>query len=117
MTATLPSTGGRESARGSLPGFAYDDATGFIEFCIELDDQDDGLENPADDRVRARIDGNLWALVDDSRQAVAEDYVEFTRSTPSARSTDPGWGLPAAPRRAAPRVATALPARSTLRDP
>jgi lipase (class 3) len=58
-------------------GYDFGEARSFVEFCVELDNQDDRLQHPDDPRFRARIDPSQWTSIFDSRRAVAEDYMAF----------------------------------------
>lgn len=58
-------------------GYVHDEATAFIEFCVELDSQDDRNQHPDRPEYRAQVDPAKWELVYDSRQAVATDYIAF----------------------------------------
>ena len=68
----------------------HDEATNFVEFCVELDNEDDRLKSPGNPELRAQINAQLWdpKPVYDSRQAIAGDYVKFTQ----AGSPQPGTG-------------------------
>lgn len=67
-------------------GYRQDEALNFIEFCIELNNQDDrqelaakGAAPAAMEQVEAQIDPALWnpTPLFDSRKKVAADYVRF----------------------------------------
>jgi hypothetical protein len=64
-------------------GYVHQEASAFIEFCVELDSQDDRNEHPESDVFRPRIDAQLWQLAYDSRAAVAADYLQF-KARPSS---------------------------------
>jgi hypothetical protein len=63
-------------------GYDFGEAQAFVEFCVELDSQDDRLEHPDEPKFRARIDTAKWISIFDSRQAVAEDYMAFKAHAP-----------------------------------
>ena len=58
-------------------GYDFGEAQAFVEFCVELDSQDDRLAHPDDPKFTARIDAAQWTVAFDSRQAVARDYIDF----------------------------------------
>jgi hypothetical protein len=58
-------------------GYEFGEAQDFVEFCVELDSQDDRLSHPDDPTFTARIDPSQWTVAFDSRQAVAQDYIAF----------------------------------------
>jgi pimeloyl-ACP methyl ester carboxylesterase len=60
-------------------GYVPSEAQAFIEFCVDLDSQDDRLAYPANPTFVAQIDSALWHVEFDSRQQVAQDYVDFTQ--------------------------------------
>jgi hypothetical protein len=57
------------------PGYKFQEATQFIEFCVELDSQDDRITSPENPNYLPQIDHNLWNPMPDydSRQALARD--------------------------------------------
>jgi hypothetical protein len=61
------------------PGYVHDEAINFIEFCVELDCQDDRASHPTNVHLQAQIDGLRWDPVPvfDSRKAIAADYIAF----------------------------------------
>ncbi len=65
-----------ETGDVSDKGYRYDEAKAFIEFCVDLDSQDDRVKdkNP---EFNPRVDPNLWTQIYDSRSAVAKDVVRF----------------------------------------
>lgn len=68
-----------ESGDPSNKGYRYDEAKQFVEFCVELDNQDDRLKNKSDPELQPKIDGNLWnpVAIFDSRLMVAQDVFKF----------------------------------------
>jgi len=58
-------------------GYSYEEAQQFIEFCVELDDQDDRGVAGRPAETAAAVDANKWRLVYDSREAVAKDYFAY----------------------------------------
>jgi len=62
-------------------GYLPQEAQAFIEFCVDLDNQDDrnkqASPGPAAQVYGARIDPELWSIAYDSRDAVAKDYIEY----------------------------------------
>lgn len=60
-------------------GYKFQEASQFIEFCVELDSQDDRMASPDNPHYVAQINPLLWnpTPVYDSRQAVAQDVVDF----------------------------------------
>lgn len=72
-------------------GYRYAEASQFIEFCVELDSQDDRMTSPTNPNYIPQVDPALWnpAPVYDSRVAVAKDVIAFrtTGETPENH----GW--------------------------
>lgn len=73
-----------ESSDQSMRGYRQQEARAFIEFCVELDSQDDrqdaklkGLHTPQFD---PQIDTKVWSLVYDSRMAVAADIARYAKA-------------------------------------
>lgn len=60
-------------------GYKFQEASQFIEFCVELDSQDDRMTAPDNPHFVAQINPLLWNPVPvyDSRKAVAQDVVDF----------------------------------------
>ena len=77
MNTELESHQRYASGDKAVAGYRHDEATQFIEFCVELDNQDDRLTHPNDQVLRAQIDPTLWVPVFDSRDAVAHDTVTY----------------------------------------
>ena len=73
-----------ESGDASNKGYRHDEARQFVEFCVELDNQDDRLKNANDPTLYPDIDPNLWNPVPiyDSRLQVAKDVVIFKQHAP-----------------------------------
>jgi hypothetical protein len=42
-------------------GYEFREAQAFVEFCVELDSQDDRLQHPDEPKFRARIDASSTA--------------------------------------------------------
>jgi len=72
----------------AFKGYRYEEARQFIEFCVELDNQDDRRKqrNAANRNsvFDPMIDPSLWKLVYDSREAVAEDAVGYSKDPANA---------------------------------
>lgn len=72
-------------------GYKHEEAGQFIEFCVELDSQDDRMTDPTNPNFTPQIDPALWNPVPifDSRKAVASDVIAFrnTGETPENK----GW--------------------------
>lgn len=60
-------------------GYIFQEASNFIEFCVELDNEDDRLKQPDRTDPRPQIDGDMWnpLPVFDSRKAIAHDYAQY----------------------------------------
>jgi lipase (class 3) len=58
-------------------GYAFQEAKQFVEFCVELDNQDDRQTGAGGSEDSARVDPAQWESIYDSRQALAEDYFRF----------------------------------------
>jgi hypothetical protein len=60
-------------------GYRFEEAAQAIEFCVELDCQDDRLKSPDDTRYVPEIDPRFWnpEPVYDSRKAVARDLIAY----------------------------------------
>jgi hypothetical protein len=65
----------------AIGGFRRDEALQFIEFCVELDNQDDRAKRPHDQNLNPMIDPALWdpAPLFDSRDAVADDAFGYAK--------------------------------------
>ncbi len=72
-----------ESGNVSIKGYRHEEAKQFIEFCVELDNQDDRLTHSNDKALYPAIDASLWnpEPLFDSRRAVAKDVVRFFKGT------------------------------------
>lgn len=70
-----------ESGDIANKGYRYEEAREFIEFCIDLDNQDDRLKHPSDNSLRPNVDPGLWnpEPIYDSRVSVAKDVVAFKK--------------------------------------
>jgi len=68
-----------ESGDLTNKGYRYEEAKEFVEFCVELDNQDDRLKNKDDPNLYPKIDPALWnpTPIYDSRAKVAKDVVNF----------------------------------------
>lgn len=71
------------SSDRSMSGYRQQEALAFIEFCVELDNQDDReaakkAKNP-NPIFDAKVNPAEWTLVYDSRQAVADDVFRFSQ--------------------------------------
>jgi hypothetical protein len=83
-----------QSSDRSMRGYRQAEAQDFIEFCVELDSQDDreaakkaGTSHPEFDAV---IDAKDWTVAFDSRKSVAEDVYQY-KTSPHARPEDQHW--------------------------
>jgi len=81
-----------ESGNASMKGYVHAEAKQFIEFCVELDNQDDRLIHSNDQALYPAIDASLWnpEPLFDSRRAVAKDVVRFFKETRT--ESDEHWG-------------------------
>jgi hypothetical protein len=70
-------------------GYIQGEASAFIEFCVELDSQDDRNQHPGSDVFVPKIDPALWQVAYDSRAAVAADYVQFMQGSNSVPTAGP----------------------------
>lgn len=72
-------------------GFKKVEASQFIEFCIELDNQDDHMKAPKDTRFIQKVDPTLWNPVPvfDSRLAVARDVMSYKET--GETDANKGW--------------------------
>jgi len=84
--ATPPRPRQGEPGRGAFArefaapgGFSYEEAAAFVEFCIELDNQDTRARGGGTPQDAAVVDPGKWKLIYDSRQALAEDYFTYKR--------------------------------------
>jgi len=68
-----------ESGDPANKGYRYEEAKEFVEFCVELDNQDDRLKHKDDTSLYPQIDAALWnpTPIYDSRAKVAKDVVNF----------------------------------------
>jgi len=95
-----------QSARQYMSGdptnksYKFVEASQFIEFCVELDSQDDRLPNPDDPthnpmspNYHPQINPELWNPdpVYDSRKAVANDVINFRNMGGRETETNKGW--------------------------
>jgi len=71
-----------QSGPASAGGYVHEEATSFVEFCVELDNQDDRLQHPKKTDAWPRIDATLWDPhpIYDSREAVAADYIAYKKA-------------------------------------
>lgn len=92
----------RQYTSGDLQnkGYKFEEASQFIEFCVELDSQDDRLPNPKDPthnpmspNYRPQINPELWnpEPIYDSRKNVANDVIDFRNSGESPTDKNKGW--------------------------
>jgi hypothetical protein len=81
-------------------GYKYEEASQFIEFCVELDSQDDRMPNPKDPKhdpmspnFHQQIDPKLWNPdpIYDSRKEVANDVIDFKDSGEIENEGNKGW--------------------------
>src|SRR5258708_10543202 len=81
-----------ESGNVSMKGYRHGEAKQFIEFCVELDNQDDRLIHSNDKALHTVRDVRLWnpETLFDSRRAVAKDVVRFFKG--SGTESDEHWG-------------------------
>src|SRR5258708_4279607 len=79
MTTDFKTSQQYASGDVSIKGYRHEEAKQFIEFCVELDNQDDGLAHSNDKALYPAIDASLWnpEPLFDSRWAVAKDVVRF----------------------------------------
>ncbi|MGH8258786.1 MAG: lipase family protein, partial [Steroidobacteraceae bacterium] len=67
-----------DATRFAAPGgFSYEEARQFIEFCVDLDDQDDRQAATAGPEDSPQIDPERWEKIYDSRHALALDYFTY----------------------------------------
>jgi hypothetical protein len=81
-------------------GYKFEKTSQFIEFCVELDSQDDRLPNPKDPNhdpmnpnFHQQINPKLWNPdpIYDSRKEVANDVIDFKNSGESKTEGNKGW--------------------------
>ncbi|HVS26184.1 MAG TPA: hypothetical protein VHE58_02610 [Burkholderiales bacterium] len=79
------------SGNKSNNGYRSEEAKQFIEFCVELDNQDDRLKNKDNKTLYLNIDPQLWnpEPIYDSRSAIAKDVVNFRKLDGGAKEADP----------------------------
>lgn len=79
MTTDFKTSQQYASGDVSIKGYRHEEAKQFIEFCVELDNQDDRLAHSNDKALYPAIDASLWnpEPLFDSRWAVAKDVVRF----------------------------------------
>lgn len=72
-------------------GYKFTEASQFIEFCVELDSQDDRLTSPHDPRYVPKINPTYWNPdpIYDSRKAVATDVMSFKNT--GETESNKGW--------------------------
>lgn len=58
-------------------GYIHEEATQFVEFCVELDAQDDRLQHKDPSPWTANVDKSVWEIAFDTRDAIAEDYFTY----------------------------------------
>ncbi|WP_084169689.1 lipase family protein [Paraburkholderia ferrariae] len=73
---TVPAAQQPAAASPMPGGYQSAEAENFIEFCLDLDSQDDHKAHPDDPRYIAHYDRNTWEPIYNSRQYVAEDLVK-----------------------------------------
>jgi Lipase (class 3) len=69
-------------------GYKFDQASQFIEFCVELDSQDDRMASPSNANFSPQINPDLWNPVPiyDSRSEVANDVIAFRTTGETAEN-------------------------------
>lgn len=81
-------------------GYKYLEASQFIEFCVELDSQDDRLpdpdhpsHDPTSPNYQPQVNPDLWnpEPLYDSRKEVAHDVVEFLNTGEKETDVNKGW--------------------------
>lgn len=77
-------------------GYSHDEASQFIEFCVDLDSQDDRLpssksasHDPTSTNYRPLYDTALWKPIFDSRIEVTKDVISFREGRD--KNKDQGW--------------------------
>ncbi len=75
-------------------GLSYDEARQFIEFCVELDNQDDRDSDKAKPSDFAQVDPTQWRPIYDSRKAIAEDYFKYKALASAATASAKRASLP-----------------------
>jgi len=70
-------------------GYRFDEASQFIEFCVDLDSQDDRMNSPSDTKYIPRISSDIWVPIYDSRVEVAKDVIAY-KSTGETKENH-GW--------------------------
>lgn len=75
-----------DSADAAIKGYRRHEATQFIEFCVELDNQDDREKHPLEAKLKPMIDPASWnpSPIYDSRRAVAEDVFGYSKDQANA---------------------------------
>ncbi|MDE2258882.1 MAG: hypothetical protein KGK17_00935, partial [Betaproteobacteria bacterium] len=79
-------------------GYKQEEATQFIEFCVDLDNQDDRYKSEQDNQLPdpalgAKIDKRLWdpTPIYDSRLKVAEDVYRYIHTPNNRTAYDEHW--------------------------
>lgn len=72
---TIPTPATYNASSGMSRGYQYSEAKDFIEFCVDLDSQDDRQAHPDDPLYTPQYDPKVWKTVYDSRDHVARDLV------------------------------------------
>jgi hypothetical protein len=81
-------------------GYKFKEASQFIEFCVELDSQDDRMPNtkdpkhdPTSPNYHQQIDPALWnpEPIYDSRKEVAKDVIVFKNNGGNETKENKGW--------------------------
>jgi len=73
-------------------GYKFTEASEFIEFCVELDSQDDRMTAPTNPNYIPHINPELWnpTPIYDSRKEVAKDVIAFKGAGETEENK--GWG-------------------------
>jgi Lipase (class 3) len=108
-----------QSGDVSNKGFKYEEAAQFIEFCVELDDQDDRQGTNTDPKFFSHIDERFWDPVPvyDSRRAIADDVVSFAKDAVSPAYSHWQKSLSAASKRATRKYGVGFASDSVFSDP
>jgi hypothetical protein len=83
-----------QSSDRSMRGYRQHEAEDFIEFCVELDNQDDraaakgaGTPNP---NFEAQVDAAEWTVADDTRELLAADVYRYSKAA-TPQDGDQHW--------------------------
>ncbi len=82
-----------QSSDPAIRGYRQREAQAFIEFCVELDNQDDRVAAKKAGKPKPNFDAQIntaeWTLLFDSRRSVADDVYRYSKSVRPEKDDEP----------------------------